>query len=168
MAASRFENAMKKDDKLAFVDAMEKEISDHGKGGHWSIVHRDTLLNKAQPIKAIWSFTQKRKPDGKLLKHKALLCAYGGMQQRGDRYWVTYSPVVNMLSVRLILAISKLHNLDSKSIDFVLAFPKADLEEYIWMYLPIGFQVDGHTEASSKLSFLLKLNKKLYRLKQRS
>ena len=53
-----------------------------------------------------------------------------------------------MLSVRLILAIDKLHNLDSKAIDFVLAFPQADLQEDIWMYLPIGFQVDGHTEAA--------------------
>ena len=30
-----FRNAMKQDDKLAFVDAKEKEISDHEKGGHW-------------------------------------------------------------------------------------------------------------------------------------
>ena len=50
----------------------------------------------------------------------------------------------------------------------MLAFPQADLEEYIWMYLPILFQVDGHTEASSKRSFLLKLNKNVYGLKQGS
>ena len=159
---------MKQDDKLAFVDATEKEISDHEKGGHWSIVHRDTLPNKARPIKEIWYFKRKRKPDGELLKHKARLCAHGGMQQWGDSYWETYSPVVNILSVRLILAISKLHNLNSKSIDFVLAFPQADLEEDIWMYLPIGFKVDGHTEVSYERSFLLKLNKKVYGLKQGS
>ena len=46
-----------------------------------------------------------------------------------------------MLSVRLILAIAKLHNLNSKAIDFVLAFPQEYLEEDIWIYLPIGFQV---------------------------
>ena len=67
------------------------------------------------------------------------------MHQWGNIYWETYSPVVNILSVRPILAISKLHNLDSKAIDFLLAFPQADLEENIWMYLLIGFQVDGHT-----------------------
>ena len=33
------------------------------------------------------------------------------------------------------------------------------------MYLPIGFQVDGHTEAISKLSFLLLFNHKLFGLK---
>ena len=90
------------------------------------------------------------------------------MQQWGDSYWETYSPVVNMLSVRLILAIAKLHNLDSKAIDFVFAFPQADLEEDIWMYLPIGFQVDGHTEKSSERRYLLKLNESLYGLKQGS
>ena len=36
------------------------------------------------------------------------------------------------------------------------------------MYLPIAFQVDGHTEASSERSFLLKLNKNLYGMKQGS
>ena len=50
----------------------------------------------------------------------------------------------------------------------MLVFPQADLEEDIWMYLPIGFQVDGHTEAGSERSFLLKLNKNLYGLKQGS
>ena len=90
------------------------------------------------------------------------------MQQWGDSYWETYPPVVNMLSVRLILAIDKLHNLDSKASDFVHAFPQADLEEDIWMYLPIGFQVDGHTEASSERIFLLKFNENLYGLKQGS
>ena len=51
-----------------------------------------------------------------------------------------------MLTVRLILAIFKIHSLDSKAIDFVLAFPQPGLEKYIWMQLPIEFQVDGQIE----------------------
>ncbi|KAL7524874.1 hypothetical protein ACHAXR_002639, partial [Thalassiosira sp. AJA248-18] len=66
-----FKQAMKQDDKLSFVEAMEKEIDDHESRGHWHIVHRDTLPAKAKPIKAIWSFKRKRAPDGSLLKHKA-------------------------------------------------------------------------------------------------
>ena len=53
------------------------------------------------------------------------------MQQLGDSYWEKYSPLVNMLTVYLILAISKIQNLDSKAIDFVLAFPQDDMEEDI-------------------------------------
>jgi len=116
----------------------------------------------------IWSFKRKRRPDGSLLKHKARLCAHGGMQTWGDNYWETYSPVVNMMSVRLRLLIAKIHKLDSKAIDFVLAFPQAELDVDIWMYLPIGFQVDCHTEADSDRQYLLKLDRSLYGLKQGS
>ena len=54
-----------------------------------------------------------------------------------------------MLTVRPILDIYKIHFLDSKAIDFALAFPQADPEYDIWMQLPIGSLVDGQTEADS-------------------
>ena len=71
-----------------------------------------------------------------------------------------------MLTVCLILAIAKIHNLDPKSIDFVLSFPQADLKEDIWMQLPVGFQIDDQTESESDKCYVLKLNKNLYGLKQ--
>ena len=73
-----------------------------------------------------------------------------------------------MLSVRLILALTNIHKLESKAIDFVLAFPQADLKEDIWMQLPIGFQIEGRTETESDRHYVLKLNKNLYGLKQGS
>ncbi len=62
------------------------------------------------------------------------------MQRWGENYWETFSPVVNMISVKLLLVIAKIHGLKSKSIDFVLAFPQADLDVDIWMDLPIEFE----------------------------
>ncbi len=119
-----------------------------------------------KPIKAIWSFKQKCFPDGCLNKHKARLCAHGGMQRWGENYWETYSPVVNMISVKLLLVIAKIHSLESKSIDFVLAFLQADLDIDIWMELPIGFQ--PIEDPSSPQHYVLKLRKNLYGLKQAS
>jgi hypothetical protein len=119
---------------------MEKEVEDHEGCGHWIMVPRSTIPSGNKPIKAIWSFKRKNFPDGRLNKHKARLCAHGGMQRWGENYWETYSPVVNMISVKLLLVIAKIHGLESKSIDFVLAFPQADLNIDIWMELPIGFQ----------------------------
>ncbi len=87
------------------------------------------------------------------------------MQQSGTNYWETYSPVVNMVTVRLILLLARIYNLESKAIDFVLAFPQAELDVNIWMYLPIGFQV--HTENESKC-YILMFNKSLYGLKDAS
>ena len=71
-----------------------------------------------------------------------------------------------MLTVCLIIAMSIIHSLDSKAIDFLLAFMKSDLEEDIWMQLPIGFQVGGQTEADSNKQYVLKLNKNHYGLKK--
>ena len=62
----------------------------------------------------------------------------------------------------------KIHKLESKAINFFLAFPQADLKADIWMNLPIDFQVDGQTEADYDRHYVLKLNKNLYGLKQGS
>jgi hypothetical protein len=139
-------------------------VADHELRNHWTIVHRSTVPKTAKPVHAIWSFKRKQHPDGTLVKHKTRLCAHGRMQQWGTNYWETYSPVVNMV-VRLILLLVRMCKLESKAIDFVLAFPQAELDVNIWMYLPIGFQVD--TENESKY-YILKLNKSLYGLKQAS
>ena len=43
-----------------------------------------------------------------------------------------------MITVKLLLLILKLHGQDSKSIDFALAFPRAELDVDIWMELPVA------------------------------
>ena len=131
------------------MDTTEKENHYHEEGGHWNIVNHNNIPNKDRPIKSIWFFKSKCKPYEELSKHKARLCSHYGMQQWGDSHWGTYSPVVNMINVRLILAIDKIHSLDSKAIDFVLEFTQAYMEEDIWMQLTIGFQVEVQTEADS-------------------
>ncbi len=77
-----------------------------------------------------------------------------------------YSPVVNMLMVRLLLALCNIHGLESKSINFVLAFPQADLDEDFWMELPTGMVVSGKADESQ--SYTLELRNRLYGLKQAS
>ena len=44
---------------------------------------------------------------------------------------------------------AKIHGLPSRSIDFVLAFPQADLEVPVYMELPLGF--DAPDNESRKL-----------------
>ena len=105
--------------------------------GHWDLVKHSTIPTGTKVIKAFWSFKRKHFPGGCLNKHKARLCAHGGMQQWGKNYWETLLPVVNMISVKLLLGIAKIHGLESKSIDFVLAFPQEDLDVDVWMDLPI-------------------------------
>ena len=58
--------------------------------------------------------------------------------------------------------ISLIHGLESRSIDFVLAFPQAPLEEEVFTELPYGFGVDE----AYKRQHVIKLKKNLYGLKQ--
>jgi hypothetical protein len=161
-----YTKAMQQPGSAQFIEAMSKEIGDHQSRHHWDIVQCTTIPPGHKTTQAIWSCMRKRFPNETLNKHKARLCAHGGMQQLGVSYWETYSPMVNMLAVRLLLALCNIHGLESKSINFVLAFPQADLDEDIWMELPTGIVVSG--KANKSRAYALKLRKSLYGLKQAS
>ena len=64
------------------------------------------------------------------------------MQVWGENYWETYAPVVNWLSARLLMMVARIHGLSSKSIDFVLTFPQADLDVDIYMEIPAGMYIE--------------------------
>ena len=64
------------------------------------------------------------------------------------------------MSVRILLILSIIFNLKSRSIDFVLAFPQADLEIPVYMFLPVGMESEKGGQK------VLRLNKTLYGLKQ--
>jgi hypothetical protein len=55
------------------------------------------------------------------------------------------------------------HGLSLKSIDFVLAFPQADLEVPVFMESPLGFDAP---HSQHRKHYVLRLNKSLYGLKQ--
>lgn len=144
-----------------FRTAMDKEIEDHEKRNHWTLMLRSQMPEGMKTIRSVWSFKRKRYPDGRILKHKARLCAHGGMQTWGENYWETYAPVVNWMSIRTLMVLSLLHDLETRSIDFVLAFPQAELDVDVYMELPYGFEGPDQTKR-----YVLKLNKNLYGLKQ--
>ena len=59
----------------------------------------------------------------------------------GVDYWEIYAQLVNWISVRLLLALTVIHKLETKFIDFVLVFPQAKLKRNVYMELPYGFCV---------------------------
>ena len=87
------------------------------------------------------------------------------MQQWGVNYWETYAPVASWSAVCLLLVIASLNKIPTRSIDFVLAFPQAELEVPVYMELPAGFNPKG---GGSKKGFVLKVVKNLNGLKNAS
>ncbi len=158
-----YNQALKQADFCKFIQAMIDEVNDNEVRGHWTLIKRCNLPQGTKTIMSIWSFKRKRYPDDTLNKHKARLCAHSGMQVWGQNYWETYAPVVNWASVHLVLAIAKIHSSSSKSIDFVLALPQADLEIPVYMELSISFKAP---DGENCKTYVLKLNTSLYGLKQ--
>jgi hypothetical protein len=64
-----------------------------------------------------------------------------------------------------LLIVTKIHGLKSKSIDFVLAFPQADLDVLVYMELPAGVNPANVSDGDQR-RYIFKLNKSLYGLKQ--
>ena len=61
-----------------------------------------------------------------------------------------------------MLIISIIHDLPVRSVDFVLAFPQADLDVPVFMELPAGMEL----EDSRPGEYVIELKKSLYGLKQ--
>ena len=105
---------------------------------------------------------KRRLLTNEIYKWKARLNIHGGQQQHGINYWETYAPVVTWASIRLILTLSLLYRWHTRQIDFVLAYPQANVECDLYMKLPMGFDIPGTTPGSK----VIKLLKNLYGQKQ--
>ena len=65
-----------------------------------------------KPLSSKWVFRRKRKVDGSIDKYKARLVIKGYRQTEGLDYFDTYSPVMRINSIRMVLAIAALRNIE--------------------------------------------------------
>ncbi|GBM94721.1 Retrovirus-related Pol polyprotein from transposon TNT 1-94 [Araneus ventricosus] len=114
---------------------MDEEMLFMVKNKVWDLV--ELPEKEKQPITCKWIF--KRKRDG---KYKARLVARGFMQKEGVDYTETFSPVISMPSLRLVLVLILQENLHSCVMDVKTAFLNGDLDEVVYMSQPQGYD-DG-------------------------
>ena len=122
----------------------------------WELVD---LPPGSKPLGYKWIFKKKMKADGSIDKYKARLVIKGYKQKEGLDYFDTYSPVTRISSIRMLIAIAAIHNLEIHQMDVKTAFLNGDLDEEIYMEQPEGFIVPGQEKK-------VWLVKSLYRLKQ--
>ncbi|KAK8916316.1 hypothetical protein KSP39_PZI023164 [Platanthera zijinensis] len=139
--------------ELAMVDEMESLR----KNQTWGLCK---LPKGRKAIGSKWVFKQKVKADGTVEKYKARLVAKGFSQVEGVDYDEIFSPVAKLTSIRMVLSIAAVHDLEIEQMDVKTAFLHGDLEEEIYMRQPEGF------EAKGKEDLVCRLKKSLYGLKQ--
>ena len=96
-----------------------------------------------KPLGCKWILMRKYRTDGSVEKYKARLVAKGFRQKEGINFFDTYSPVTRITSIRVLLAITALHNLEVHQMDVKTAFLNGELDEEIYIEQPKGFIVPG-------------------------
>ena len=154
-----YHQAMQADDKEQFLEAIDKEIAAHTDNEHLELMLREDVPKHHKILSAIWAMRRKRRiATGEIYKWKARINVHGGQQIKGVHYDETYSPVVGWASIRTALLLSQTNKWHTRQIDFVLAFPQADVACEMYMEVPRGVKVTN----GDRNEYCLKLKKNLY------
>ncbi|KAH9746354.1 CCHC-type domain-containing protein [Citrus sinensis] len=138
-------------------EAINSEVEFILQNHTWELVD---LFPGCKPLGYKWIFKRKMKADGSIDKYKARLVIKGYRQREGIGYFDTYSPITRINSIRMIIAIAALCNLEIHQMDVKTTFLNGDLDEEIYMEQPESFIAPGQKKK------VCKLVKSLYGLKQ--
>ena len=89
-------------------------------------------------------FAKKRDENGRVIRYKARLVAKGFKQKYGVDFFETYSPVANMNSIRVVLAMCVALQYVMEQLDVDTAFLNSKLMDRVYMEIPNGIKnADG-------------------------
>ena len=117
--------------------AMIKELKSLRDLGSFQMVSRP---REANILASTWAFKKKRFPDGALKNFKARFCVRGDQQIEGLDVFETFAPVVTWITVRILLVLSMILQLETQQVDYTNAFCQAPLDQTIFVELPAGFE----------------------------
>ena len=138
-------------------EAMDTEISSLLQNKTWTLTE---LPSDRKAVSCKWLLRRKYNPDGSIARYKARLVARGFTQTHGLDYTETFTPVLRMTSLRLLLAIATHFNFTVHQMDVKTAFLNGELEEDIYMQQPPYYESREYPTHSCKL------HKAIYGLKQ--
>ena len=90
-------------------EVVNSEIESILQNHTWELVD---LPPSCKPLGYKWIFKRKLKADGSTNKYKARLVVKAYKQKEGVDYFDTYLPVTRVTSIRMLMAIAALHNLE--------------------------------------------------------
>ncbi|KAG8500695.1 hypothetical protein CXB51_002843 [Gossypium anomalum] len=155
---SNYSEAVSCEDSEKWMFAMQEEMESLHKNRTWDLVK---LPKGKKAVHCKWVFKKKEGTPGvEEPRYKARLVTKGYSQIPGVDFTDVFSPVVKHSSIRALLGIIAMHDLELEQLDVKTAFLHGELEEDIYMQQLEGFIV------SEKEDYVCLLRKSLYGLKQ--
>ncbi|KAL0283992.1 UNVERIFIED_CONTAM: Retrovirus-related Pol polyprotein from transposon TNT 1-94 [Sesamum angustifolium] len=134
-------------------EAINSEIESIMQNHTWELVD---VPSGSKPLGCKWILKKKYKADGSIDKYKARLVAKGFKQKEGLDFFDTYSPVTRITSIRVLIAVAALYDLEIHQMDVKTAFLNGELDEEIYMEQPEGFVVPGQEKKSHYVETILR------------
>lgn len=133
---------------------MQKEITALENNGTWVM---EPLPPGKKALGCRWVYKIKYNSDGTIERYKTRLVILGNHQVEGINYTETFALTAKMVNVRAFLTVAAAKNLELHQIDVHNAFLHGDLDEVVYMKLPLGFAV-------AQPNMVCRLKKSLYGL----
>ena len=143
-----------------WIQAMQLELKALEANNTWALV---PLPPGKTCVGSKWVYRIKYKANGEVERYKARLVAKSYTQSAGVDFHETFAPVVQMDTVRSLLAISAANNWFVEQLDVNNAFLYGDLEEEVYMSPPLGYVLPP-----SNVPLVCQLIKSIYGLRQAS
>ena len=121
-------------------EAVLEEIRALHKNETWELT---TLPKGKHLVGSKWIFSIKYNSDGTIERYKARLVARGFTQTYGLDYEETFAPVAKLNTVRVLLSLAVNSDWPLLQFDVKNAFLNGDLEEEVFMEIPLGFDNDS-------------------------
>ena len=123
---------------------MAEELDKMWENKIYEIIKKEDVREGHSILRSVWSHRRKTTPDGNIYRHRSRLCADGSTQKYGLDYNETYSPVVMWSTLRTLFILGKVLGWSSRKVDYVQAFPQAELDEneHIYIKFSLGESLD--------------------------
>jgi len=148
-----FRQAMASSDKDEWEKAMKREINALMSVGTYELVERQPSM---KVMRGVWSYRIKTK-NGEITQYKARYCADGSQEDIEKE--LKFSPVINIVTIRLVVALAAMHGLELHNGDIPSAYVRAYINEGDEYYLE---QPKGFDDGSGRV---WKLKRPLYGMK---
>lgn len=110
----RYKEAMASPDAPLWKEAINSEIEFSLQNHIWVSVD---LPPRSKPIGYKWILKKKLKPDRSINKYKTRLVAKRYKQKKGLDYFDTYSPISRITSIRILIEIASIYDMEIHQMD---------------------------------------------------